>query len=69
VLGDRRTAALLFKKLATLKTDAPLFDKVDDLRWRGPRNDFASWAERMEAPRLVERALKLQAALHEDMVG
>jgi 5'-3' exonuclease len=62
VLGERRKLALLFKKLATLKTDAPLFDNVDELRWRGPRSDFASWAERMEAPRLVERALKAQAS-------
>jgi 5'-3' exonuclease len=61
VLGDRRTAALLFKKLATLRTDAAPFRNVDELRWRGPTADFASWAERMEAPRLVERALKAQA--------
>ena len=36
VLGDRRDEALLFKKLATLRTDAPLFRNVDALRWRGP---------------------------------
>jgi len=63
VLGDRRDAALLFKKLATLRTDAPLFRNVDELRWRGPTNEFASWAERMEAPRLVDRARKAQTAL------
>jgi 5'-3' exonuclease len=36
VLGDRKPLALEFKVLATLKTDAPLFSSVDELRWRGP---------------------------------
>jgi 5'-3' exonuclease len=56
--GERRDMALLFKKLATLRTDAPLFRDVDELVWRGPTGDFASWAERMQAARLVERARK-----------
>ena len=60
VLGERRELALLFKDLATLRTDATLFRDVDELRWRGPTRDFASWAERMEAPRLLDRALKAQ---------
>ena len=63
VLGDRRDLALLFKDLATLRTDAPLFRDVDELRWRGPTSAFASWTERMEAPRLLERCLKAQVAL------
>ena len=58
--GDRREMALLFKKLATLRTDAPLFRDVDELRWRGPKGSFASWATRIEAPRLVQRCLKAQ---------
>jgi 5'-3' exonuclease len=58
VLGERRELALLFKKLATLRTDAPLFRRIDDLRWQGPTKTFASWAEKMESPRLVERSLK-----------
>jgi 5'-3' exonuclease len=65
LLGERRELAVLFKKLATLRTDAPLFRNVDELQWRGPTNAFASWAERMESPRLVERALKAQAALEQ----
>jgi 5'-3' exonuclease len=65
VLGDRRENALLFKRLATLRTDAMLFGKVDDLRWRGPTEAFASWTGRVEAPRLLERCLKAQAALRE----
>jgi 5'-3' exonuclease len=58
VLGKQRKLALLFKKLATLRTDAPLFKKVETLRWRGPTPAFAAWAKRMEAPRLLERCEK-----------
>jgi 5'-3' exonuclease len=58
VLGERRKLALLFKKLATLRTDAPLFKKVETLRWRGATPAFAAWAERMKAPRLLERCEK-----------
>jgi 5'-3' exonuclease len=63
LLGDRRDAALVFKDLATLRTDAPLFRDVDELRWRGPASAFAAFTERMEAPRLLERSLKAQMAL------
>jgi 5'-3' exonuclease len=63
LLGDRRDLALLFKDLATLRIDAPLFRDVDELRWRGPTRAFASWTERMEAPRLLERSLKAQIAV------
>jgi 5'-3' exonuclease len=63
LLGERRDLALLFKKLATLRTDAPLFANVDELCWRGPGPEFGVWAERIEAPRLLERALKAQRAL------
>ena len=58
VLGDRRELALLFKNLATLRTDAPLFGNVDELQWSGPTDEFASWTTRMEAPRLLARSLK-----------
>jgi 5'-3' exonuclease len=58
VLGERRDLALLFKKLATLRTDAPLFKKVATLRWRGATPAFAAWADRMKAPRLLERCEK-----------
>ena len=58
VLGDRRAQALLFKRLATLRTDAPLFAEVDELRWQGPTPAFAAWTERAQAPRLLERCLK-----------
>src|SRR5262245_38242914 len=68
VLGEQRDLALLFKKLATLRTDAALFKKIETLRWRGPTPAFAAWAERMESPRLLERCdrVKLRhAALRE----
>ncbi|HET9764465.1 MAG TPA: 5'-3' exonuclease H3TH domain-containing protein, partial [Casimicrobiaceae bacterium] len=65
VLGDQRELALLFKNLATLKDDAPLFDKVDELEWRGPRREFAAWTERVDAPGLLRRCLKLESALGE----
>jgi 5'-3' exonuclease len=58
ILGKQRKLALLFKKLATLRTDAPLFKKIETLRWRGATPAFAAWADRMEAPRLLERCEK-----------
>lgn len=63
VLGEQRDLALLFKKLATLRTDAPLFKKVETLRWRGPTPAFAKWVDRMKAPRLLERCEKVASAL------
>jgi 5'-3' exonuclease len=63
-LGDEKKAsALLFKQLATLRTDAPLFSDVDELRWRGPTAEFPAFAERIGEPRLVERCEKVRLAL------
>jgi 5'-3' exonuclease len=58
VLGELRDLALVFKNLATLRTDAPLFKRAKKLRWRGATPGFAAWADRMEAPRLLERCEK-----------
>ena len=58
VLEDERALALRFKELATLRTDAPLFADVDELRWRGPTAGFAAWTERIGDGRLLERALR-----------
>src|SRR5438067_9420266 len=58
ILGEQGDLALLFKKLATLRTNAPLFKKVETLRWRGATPAFAAWTEKMEVPRLLERAEK-----------
>src|SRR6266571_3157322 len=59
VLGEQRDRALLFKTLATLRTDAPLFRDVDELRWRGPTHAFAAWTDRLGDPRLLERSRKM----------
>src|SRR6202140_5452016 len=64
IFGKQRDLALLFKKLATLRTDAPLFKKVETLRWRGPTPAFAKWAKRMKAPRLLERCEKAASKLY-----
>jgi 5'-3' exonuclease len=61
VLGEKRELALLFKNLATLRTDAPLFNDVDDLLWRGPTKDFDLIAERIGDKRLHDRVRKLEA--------
>jgi len=58
VLGERREAALLFKKLATLRTDARLFADVDELRWRGPTDAFAACTQQLGDARLLTRADK-----------
>jgi 5'-3' exonuclease len=58
VLGERRELALLFKNLATLRTDAPLFSDVDELRWSGPADSFATLAAHMGNERLLARAQK-----------
>ena len=62
VIGTRRDLALLFKHLATLRTDAPLFADVDDLLWRGPTAAFAAFSERLGDARLLERGLKAPVA-------
>jgi 5'-3' exonuclease len=55
VLGDQRERALLFKRLATLRTDADLFPDVAVLRWRGATSGFAAWVERLGDERLAAR--------------
>ena len=63
VLGEQRERALLFKNLATLRTDAPLFRDVDEIKWCGPTDGFAACAEGMGDGRLLERCLKARVAL------
>ncbi|HEY0159908.1 MAG TPA: 5'-3' exonuclease H3TH domain-containing protein [Thermoanaerobaculia bacterium] len=55
VLGDYRDDALLFKRLATLRSDVPLFDDVEALRWNGASPEFEAAAERIGDPKLVKR--------------
>jgi 5'-3' exonuclease len=61
VLGEQRDLALLFKDLATLRCDAPLFGDVDELRWRGPTGSFAALAPRLGGERLLARAQRAAA--------
>jgi 5'-3' exonuclease len=48
--------ALLFRTLATLRLDVPVFDSVDDLRWAGPRANFRLFCQRIKSPGLFDRA-------------
>jgi 5'-3' exonuclease len=48
-LARERDRALLFRTLATLRTDIPLFDNVDQLRWNGPTPAFAALGARLDA--------------------
>jgi 5'-3' exonuclease len=55
--------ALLFRTLATLRTDIPLFDSVEDLKWKGPTPEFAAIGARLDAattekkPKAVRRSV------------
>jgi 5'-3' exonuclease len=55
-LAEYRPQADLFKTIATLRLDAPVFASVDDICWRGPRPDFPGVCERLGAPSLALRA-------------
>ena len=47
--------ALLFRTLATLRLDVPVFETVEDLRWKGPRPNFEDYCRRMRSPDLLVR--------------
>jgi 5'-3' exonuclease len=63
VLNDQLAPALLFKRLATLRSDAPLFDDVEQLRWRGATESFASVVEEIGDARLATRVRDLESRL------
>lgn len=60
---ENRALALLFKDLATLRSDAPLFDDVEELRWQGATDEFAAVAEKIDSPRLLTRVRQLEKRL------
>ncbi len=62
VLGERRELALLFKRLATLRTDARLFGDVEELRWRGPSGVLPELAARLGDARLLPRVRQAASA-------
>jgi len=58
-LEENRTLAVLFRTLATLRTDVPVFTSVDDLRWRGPQPAFERLAQQLRVPGLWDRARRI----------
>lgn len=61
VLGPAREQALLFKNLATLRTDAPVFADVNELEWKGPTAAFSEWPDRLADKRIQARCAKAGA--------
>ncbi|MBS2000165.1 MAG: flap endonuclease [Cyanobacteria bacterium SZAS LIN-5] len=61
ILFDSWDEAILYRTLATLKTDIQLFDNVDHLRWLGPKSDFEQLCTRLRSPDLFKRATALAA--------
>jgi 5'-3' exonuclease len=70
-IHDTHELALLFLELATLRTDAPLFDTAADIRWRGPQPGFDALMLKMDGQRVLERAHRAaeHAAEHKDGTG
>jgi len=58
-LQEHRELAILFRRLATLRTDVPVFETVDDLRWRGPAPEFERVAQQLGVPGLWDRARRI----------
>ena len=63
VLVGTREQALLFKRLATLRTDALLFSDVNQLQWRGPTPAFADFTSKLGEPGLLARAKAVAAKI------
>ena len=62
-LKDQFADALLFRRIATIEIDVAV-GTVDDWRWRGPTSSFEAMAQRLDAPQLAGRAVRLAAARH-----
>jgi 5'-3' exonuclease len=62
VLFEQWEDALLFRTLATLRRDVPVFESVDELRWNGPAAGFEKFCERIGAQTLYPRAMKAAGA-------
>lgn len=63
ILGSRKKEALLFKRLATLKTNAKLFKKTEELKWNGPTDNFEKFTKKIGEPGLLQRAIKAAGEL------
>src|SRR6266550_2390919 len=57
-LEEHRDLAILFRRLATLRTDVPV-GTVDDLQWRGPTPEFERVAQQLGVPGLWDRARRI----------
>jgi 5'-3' exonuclease len=55
--------AVLFRTLATLRLDVPVFDTVADLRWSGPLPNFPEICLRMKSPELLRRVTTAQSRM------
>lgn len=66
LLGKQHEQALLFKRLATLRTDAELFSNVDQLQWHGPTASFSEVTSKMGELRLLARANAAAAKISGD---
>lgn len=62
-LRDNWSDAVLFRNIATLRTDADVFSSVEELRWRGPVDDLPRVCERMGVPELVDEVARLATNL------
>jgi 5'-3' exonuclease len=62
VLFEQWNDALLYRTLATLRLEVPVFDTVDELEWKGPAPEFEPYCERIQAPGLYARALAARCA-------
>ena len=62
-LSDSWDDALLFRTLATLRLDAPVFETVDNLRWAGPNPSFQGLCQAMGSPDLFERVVSAQRSV------
>jgi 5'-3' exonuclease len=51
--------AVLFRTLATLRIDVPVFASLEQLLWKGPRPEFAEQTRRLKAPELLRRAQRI----------
>ena len=58
-LDEHRPLALLFRTLATLRTDVPVFASLDELRWLGPTPEFERFAQQLGLPGLWDRARRI----------
>ena len=55
VLNSKRDLAFLFREIATLRTDLPLFATVDELLWEGPTLAFPPMADRLDKAKFSKK--------------